>query len=72
MLTAVNTTSKCFFEIMGVLREFFFVISHTFLRCLIKIPKYHNDKKKIMKVTVKSSESQVATPKCFFYVVQVL
>ena len=44
---------QIFFDIMGALQEFFFVISHIYLRCLIEIAKYNN-KKKGMKVEVKS------------------
>ena len=46
---------QIFFDIMGVLREFFLkIILHTYSRWLIKIAKYNNQKK-IMKVEVKSS-----------------
>ena len=45
-----------FCDIMEVLREFFLkIISQTYLRSLIKIEKYHNNKTKIMKIEVKSS-----------------
>ena len=44
-----------------------FICNFTYLRCLIKIAQCHN-KKKIMKVEVKSSQSSVTTPECFFVV----
>ena len=51
---------------MGVLQDFLFVISQTYSGCLIKIAKYYSNKRKIMKMEVKSSLSPVVSPKYFF------
>ena len=40
---------------MGVVQNFVFVILHTHFGCVIKIAKYYSNKKKIIKVEVKSS-----------------
>ena len=46
---------EIFPNIVGVLRQFSFVISHTYLKCLIEMAQYHDNKNKIMKAELKSS-----------------